>query len=1531
MLIREHLLTETDEIWANKDPARLSRPLHSQPLCSALQIALVDLLASWGIVPDSVTGHSSGEIASAYAAGALSMEDAMSIAYHRGVAASQISTEGHKKGGMLALGMSPEDVQPYLETLQSGKAVVACVNSPSSVTISGDVSAIEELESLLSNKQVFSRRLAVDVAYHSHHMEQIATQYLDSIAHVHPRKPDGEGKAVSFFSSVTGTELSHSDLGAYYWVRNLLGQVKFSDSLRTLCFETNQKQRTANNKRVKRAQKVSVDALIEVGPHSAMSGAIKQVFKPDPKLSAAEITYGSVLIRKQNAVSTALSVAAMLAASSYPVNFQGLNNPANDKLHLLVDFPPYAWNHSRSYWAESRMSKAYRNRKFPRTDLLGIPDPVSCPFEPRWRNYIRVVEIPWLKDHKIQSNIVYPAAGYLAMAIEAASQHGSGTSNAAITGYLLRDVAIQSALVINETSAVEVLISLRECEAEGPDKGYEFHVYSTTDDNRWTEHCKGFIHVQYAPPGHVGPRTKLPANGYSLTTLDVARFYETLATAGLEYGPSFANMTAARFALHSCLAEITIPDTAAVMPMNYQHPHIIHPCTLDSIFHSIFPGLPGTMDGTLEPPVPVSIGEMYVSSNIITAPGSKLDVSTQVREQGEQDVLASIRVSDAETSRTAVFISDLRCRKLANDSPRGAAKDIPIAYKMDWQADPDLLSKDDALAVLGDGCARRPTNELLERCALHYIRQAVEVLSNVEVPPTHQGTWKSFVDIAEKHRSAECNITASDIERVLLTGPTGELLVAVGENIPAILQGKLDVASLLHSSGLLEAHLSECYKSAAVYLSMVGHKNPAMSVLQVGAGTGSATRAFFQYLFLGGRDITPRFQNYTVADTDQSLFEEAAKRLSEYENSIDFKIFDIQANLEPQSFSPQRYDVIVVPHGIYAARSKDQVLRNIHKLLKPDGHLVLMDPAPRRDNLVESAIFGCLPGWPGGEWDRVLQDAQFSGIDSFVNFDDASLILSSPLKQPPSISPAEVLIIAEEGNSVSLPRLQDMLSAIQLRAEIMDLAHADPVGRLCIVLNDLLAPSMAHADDATFETVKSIFLKSSGVLWVARGGTFNPRSPDAAIITGFARTARSESGVEPIVTLDLDARDVLSAERAAEVIFRLLYYRFFVNRSIHADTEYSESGGVLSIPRVADDPYLNEYLSMALNPRVLTDQPFHQLHRPLRAIVGGGKGAGKVYFVDDPQASELSPDHIGIKVQAVGLTKDDTKSQPGDDTVGMQCSGTVYAVGNTVQGFTVGDQVVCLGPGTATSIYHYRAEAFQKIPLGMSLDIAATLPVPYCTALYVLQHLARLGSDDTVLINGAASVYGQAMVKVANYTGARIFAIVPDEKQKTFLFFTCNIPADQILVHDANLNDKVERCTGRNVDVVIDCNESDQDVKYLVNWVNTYGRLIKLEGAESKNIRFSQFGKEAMFTVFSLDTLRREKPGVLYDVFRQVMDLFRDGTLQGPPLLQSYHISDLDNALGSLDPDSSQFTTITAGPDDIIKVCYPFQAHVRKR
>jgi acyl transferase domain-containing protein len=149
----------SDEITKDPEHSDINRALYSQPICTAVQIALVDLLASFGVKPASVTGHSSGEIAASYTAGALSLEDAMHVAYFRGVASTNLAKKGIYKGSMMAVGLSKEETLPFLASLTRGKAVVACSNSPSSVTVSGDEEAIDELHSILDGEKIFARKL----------------------------------------------------------------------------------------------------------------------------------------------------------------------------------------------------------------------------------------------------------------------------------------------------------------------------------------------------------------------------------------------------------------------------------------------------------------------------------------------------------------------------------------------------------------------------------------------------------------------------------------------------------------------------------------------------------------------------------------------------------------------------------------------------------------------------------------------------------------------------------------------------------------------------------------------------------------------------------------------------------------------------------------------------------------------------------------------------------------------------------------------------------------------------------------------------------------------------------------------------------------------------------------------------------------------------------------------------------------------------------------------------------------------------
>ena len=262
----------------------------AQPCCTAVQLALVNLFDSWHVKPIGVVGHSSGEIAAAYASGAITFETGMLLAYHRGTAAAKLLHEHPAtKGAMLAVGGQQALIESFLKTHATQATVKACINSPGSVTVSGDESEIDRLDKLAKEEGLFSRKLQTDVAYHSHHMLLVADHYRDCIGKITSRGQSG----VDFHSSLFGKLLANnSSLGTDYWVNNLTSPVKFSEALESMCSLDSGSEK-------------HLDFLIEIGPHSALKGPIRETLNSG-SLNSAKPEYLPSLVRFEDSVATLL-------------------------------------------------------------------------------------------------------------------------------------------------------------------------------------------------------------------------------------------------------------------------------------------------------------------------------------------------------------------------------------------------------------------------------------------------------------------------------------------------------------------------------------------------------------------------------------------------------------------------------------------------------------------------------------------------------------------------------------------------------------------------------------------------------------------------------------------------------------------------------------------------------------------------------------------------------------------------------------------------------------------------------------------------------------------------------------------------------------------------------------------------------------------------------------------------------------------------------------------------------------------------
>jgi zearalenone synthase (highly reducing iterative type I polyketide synthase) len=704
-----------EELEKSKSTSLLHLAEFSQTLCAVLQVALVDLLRSWGIRPSAVAGHSSGEIGAAYALGALSREDAWRTAYFRGMLSAGMKIMAPEiDGSMMAVGLSPDKAEEWISKVSEGYLVVACINSPTSVTVSGDTAGIDQLLEMLKEAGVFARRLLVDTAYHSPHMHNIAQEYYERLADLEPLPPTDQ---CTMHSSVTGRLIDASQLGVVNWVRNLTSPVRFSDAIFDMVRPIYDGHQTDEN---------AIDVLVEIGPHSALQGPVMQTLSAH---KIAPIPYHSVVIRNQNAVETALNLVGMLWARGYDVDIQAVN--AVDKtsgLEPLVDLPAYPWKHAQRYYHNIRTEKAYLFRPTAKTSLIGAPIPSNNPREHTWRHVIRLSEESWVGDHQIQGSILYPAAGYMAMALEAASQVADVAKH--VVAYKMRDVQFMAAAIVSSDEPLECIIQLRPhvTATRDPSSTWtEFMVGSCSDGNTLITNCSGLLLIEYednigseisrekAYELHALKDRYAEAQKWCESEIDCEELYDTLTAIGLQYGPAFANVCQARTDHNGhSFGQIRIPDVLTKSAADRDRPHVVHPGTLDAVFHLVFATIMGK--GALNAMVPKFISEVTVAASMPWQVGTKLPGFSRSERHGLRDLIADVVMFSYDQGPDAINIQGLTLTEVGGGSALSDGEDgiRSIASTLIWKPAVDLMSPAElskALSVASSGASK-----LIEVC-----------------------------------------------------------------------------------------------------------------------------------------------------------------------------------------------------------------------------------------------------------------------------------------------------------------------------------------------------------------------------------------------------------------------------------------------------------------------------------------------------------------------------------------------------------------------------------------------------------------------------------------------------------------------------------------------------------------------------------------------------------------------------------------------------------------------------------------------
>ncbi|ROV97081.1 hypothetical protein VMCG_07540 [Cytospora schulzeri] len=1600
-----------EELTRGEEDSRVNNVAFATEICVAVQISLVRLLQTWGVKPVAVTSHSSGEIAAAYTVGALTYRSAMAVAYYRGVLVADESLNGPNAGGsgMIALGLCIDDVRLYLDRISKQgadgqvRAVAACINSPLSVTVSGDLDAISQIEAMAEADKVFARRLRVQTAYHSHHMAPIADPYLSALRNIistqeDPLSVQGFLHEIAFSSPVTGGRVVElKDIGCpEYWVESLLQPVQFLDALTDMILGDFDPSGS------------SVDVLIEIGPHTALGGPIQQVLAL-PEFSDTKVSYYGSLVRNKNAVETMQALAANLVKEGYPLDMAAVNFPLPRPPHISVlsDLPSYPWNHQTRHWVEPRFNRALRERQSRPHELLGSMVLGTNPEAPSWRNILRPSQSPWLRDHVVQSNILYPGAGYICLAIEAISElaksdrqaepESGGGARKTIAGYKMRNVDLYQALVVTETSeGTEIQITLHAVsERDIGSRGWKrFSVSSVTQDNHWTEHATGLIMVEYEGLEQTSPRISVQqrsVTGY-VRHVDPADMYKGMRNAGIIHGPKFRNMnkiTQSGNEMRS-VSSFVVAETSPSDEPDVSPGLVLHPTTLDSVIQAAYTALPGAGSSDVPPMVPKSIAELWISAGISSQVShqfmacSRLARQDQQSFQGDVSIVNQIGGDDTEDSAVVLEMKGLICQSLGiSVSPGSVPKtwEKEICSKLEWGADLSLASLDTwgglRKQLSYGSCEPQEAAIVLElrRVCIYFAQDAVSALTAEDVAQLdkhHEAFYQWMQQQVEITAAGKMGPGSSDwlqegplerqlhIQRAAMDSVNGEMICRVGPRLVDVLRRNISALDLMMEGNLLYRYYQECIKLHRSFAQLVElfrlavFKSPRANILEIGAGTGGATRHMLKVLGEYGPSLGAM---YHFTDISPGFFKEAKGEFEAWSDILAFDKLDIGQDPVEQGFIPGSYDIVISCQCLHATATMSETMSNVRKLMKPGGSLLLIETT--NDQLDVQFAFGLLPGWWLGAqdgrassptlsetlWDEVLRNTDFTGLDLGLrdceddNMYSITTILSRSLPYSEAsvqVATNEVVIITDNKDS---PR-SDLLSLLknsimketgrQAQPTTYSLADCTSApmfqGKFCVFVGELDQPLLHELDHDRLAALKALVTGCNGLLWVTQGGAIACEHPSLSMASGLLRTMRNEYVGRCYVSLDLDPSRLAWCSESIEAISRVVRASLdVVNDTAYSaagasptEFEYAERAGVIMIPRYYKDQGRNNQISQKTGETSVRNNTvtelLHQETRPLKLGFGVPGQLDSLVFSDDISTydkDKLADDCLEIEPRAYGVNFRDVMLVMGQlqghtDVLGLECAGIVRRVGReaAAQGFKVGDRVFCMRQGFCKSLLRVEWLLAAHIPPGFTFEDAAALPVAFSTAYIGLYDVAGLQAGQSVLIHAASGGVGQAAIMLAQRVGADVFATAGTAEKRQYLIDKYGIPANRVYnSRDASFGPGIlEVTSGRGVDIVLN-SLAGPLLQESFRILAPYGHFIEIGKRDilaNNHLEMSSFIRNTTFSAVDLHTMLHDRHQYVHRVMTDIANLAKVGSISAPQPVTVFPIADASTALRHL-------------------------------
>ena len=1549
-----------EELIEVEETTRINDSKVAQPATTAVQLALVDLYRGLNVAPTAVLGHSSGEIAAAYAAGALSQEEAVTVAYYRSFVSDNCRRLGFD-GAMLAIALGERDVHSYLERLTRGHAVIACVNSPVSTTVSGDEAAIKELKNLLEQFGIPSRQLKVDTAYHSHHMEAVAPAYREDL----DRQRFAYERALTrLYSSVTTAE-KLDGFNADYWVTNLVSKVRFQEALVSLCTSLYQEQHFE--------QTTCSHIFLEIGPHNALASPMKQTIS-SLKLPQFQWSYVSTLIRKQDSVSSVLQSAATMWEQGCSINTHTVNSlsPVQPTPRVLSDLPCYSWDHSMSYWHEPQSSREHRFRAFPYHDLLGVQDPSTTMEEPTWRHLLSTETLPWLKDHVVDGCLVFPATGFIAMAIEAKKQIvAKKYPGATISSLVLRDVNFTKYLEVpNSSDTVEIQLSLRDStESDQPISAWQiFRISSLGDKGGSVTHCHGLIKSELStsnaydsqPISNFNTAGLFPQD--DLKQLDTQHLYREMKENGNYWGPSFALITDFKVNLFCGKGKVKIPDVCESMPGRFVQPHLVHPTVLDALLHSSLMLFGRTCQRSVM--LPTGIQELKVDASFSSEVGSALEFSTTIQTIKPSNAVANIDVlcpnNSLQSQSPCIQIrgAELTGAAKASSYQRGAYANRRLCYLVEWEEDIDVYSRLPLLRWKNDvkSMSPEPKNrlDLLNRAATHFIDLSLQLVKERTVKKTYTSfyAWmkrlrKDLLDAKDPWsngipRPGGHDYVSADVE--------GQAVSIMGTRLPSVLVGEVDPLSLLLKDDLLARLYAEsppmlrCYSYLAEYVERLAFKYPRLKVLEIGAGTGGGTLPLLQALDSGSESP---LKQYDFTDVSSGFFENAKSKLAKWNDVLQFKKLDIARDPSEQGFESETYDVVIACNSLHVTRDVDEAIANARKLLKPNGRLLLIEITSRVPYV--NLLFGVLSGWHQGtfwslaskvskmlsdvivredgrensplltvnEWKSHLSQNAFGNLELVIP-DDAgdgqtmNFMVSRKLSSLDDLEASantKVSLAYKDCNGAR--QLSDCFVArvkglnLSLRRETLPIQDVSQ-DEICLLIDSEQSDQLDSSITEISSCVSQLSQNPIRVLLVTMSATRSASGRKSALKAAFDEIRSSTSMMCKLIHLEVEA---LGSTKDYCTLSKVIFYIMKTALRLEAketsyETYYRFRQGRLLIPRLRPCAELYHWMQQSIT-RQKETTPFQQDDRILE-LTTGESGLENLSFVDCLTSRTTQGDYQ-IKVQPLAFGVDFEQALIGLGRVRTsreifnEFAGVVTAVHPEFRDrYRPGDRVCGWGEFAFASHIMTTHDRLISLPSSISLTQGAAITYDFMTAWQALVNVGNIAQGQTVLICASIQSLGQAAIQIARHHGAEIFAGVSNPSEMDSLVKTHSISPDHIIMEDfSNFDNAIEHLTkGAGLDLVLGSVSSERPFD---QWskVAPFGRVIEIGSANSytkRTLRPVSSDQNLIFATVDIRSLVNQRPSLARDIMEKLMSLFIKGALYPPRQLQAMDISQIDAA-----------------------------------